>query len=71
MQILSNWGKFRINFREACYSFNVEDPKSIQEGYEDTISFMLNSSPETIAEYNKKDVLSLFELFKKVNLIFP
>uniref|UniRef100_A0A7C3SMJ5 Predicted 3'-5' exonuclease PolB-like domain-containing protein n=1 Tax=Dictyoglomus turgidum TaxID=513050 RepID=A0A7C3SMJ5_9BACT len=70
MQVMTNWGKFKISLQEMCYSFGVIDPKEIKEDGESTLDFMLRATDEEIILYNTRDVDSLFSLYKQISKIF-
>jgi DNA polymerase elongation subunit (family B) len=69
MQVLSAWGKFPISLAEAALSFNVPNSKDELQGT-DTLNFLLTASDADILKYNKADVKTTYELFKKVYKVY-
>ena len=69
MQVLSAWGKFPISLAEAAIAFNIPNSKDELHGT-DTLSFLLTASDEDIIKYNKADVMTTWELFKKVYAVY-
>jgi len=69
MQVLSAWGKFPISLAEAALTFGIHNSKEELGGL-DTLDFLLQATDEQILKYNKEDVKTTYELFKKVYNVY-
>lgn len=69
MQVLSNWGKFKIRLAEALVSFGIRNSKDVLED-KYILDFLRKASDEEIKRYNLEDVRSTFELYQKVSKVY-